>query len=84
MYEIRFRHDLNLLDIAWHGQFKAEEVAAYAREVKTQLVVQRFAPGYLLRMDMSGAVGSSCGGSFRSSEPRRWWTAPPGALPTSA
>lgn len=56
MYEIRFRHDLNLLNIAWHGQFKAEEVIAYAREVKTQFVVQGFAPGYLLRMDMSGSA----------------------------
>lgn len=53
MYEIRFRHDINLLDIAWHGLFNSEEVAAYARDVKARFVAEGFSPGYLLRMDMS-------------------------------
>jgi hypothetical protein len=53
MYDILFRHDINLLDIAWHGLFTGEEVAAYAREVKARFVAEGFSPGYLLRMDMS-------------------------------
>lgn len=67
MYEIRFRYDLNLLDIAWHGQFTGEEVAAYAREVKTQFAVQGFKPGYLLRMDMtkSAVQPQEAVGAFR-------------------
>lgn len=56
MYDIRFRHDLNLLDIAWHGQFSGTEVEAYARDVKTRFVLEGFMPGYLLRMDMSGSA----------------------------
>lgn len=56
MYEIRFRHDLNLLDIAWHGQFTGAAVAAYASDVKTRFVLEGFAPGYLLRMDMSASA----------------------------
>ncbi|WP_341897351.1 hypothetical protein [Sphingobium sp. YR657] len=56
MYDIRFRHDINLLDIAWHGQFTSEGVAAYAREVKARFVAEGFVPGYLLRMDMSGSA----------------------------
>lgn len=56
MYDINFRHDINLLDIAWHGQFTGEGVAAYAREVKARFVAEGFAPGYLLRMDMSGSA----------------------------
>ncbi|MFD1107434.1 hypothetical protein [Sphingobium olei] len=53
MYQIHFRHDINLLDIAWHGLFDPETVASYAREVKARFVQERFLPGYLLRMDMS-------------------------------
>ena len=53
MYDIYFRHDINLLDIAWHGLFSSEGVAAYAREVKGRFVREGFSAGYLLRMDMS-------------------------------
>ncbi|MFC3443606.1 STAS/SEC14 domain-containing protein [Sphingobium rhizovicinum] len=53
MYEIRFRHDINLLDIAWHGLFSSDAVAAYAREAKARFAAEGFSPGYLLRMDMS-------------------------------
>ena len=53
MYDIYFRHDINLLDIAWHGLFSSDSVAAYAREVKGRFVREGFSAGYLLRMDMS-------------------------------
>ena len=53
MYDIDFRHDINLLDIAWHGLFSSDGVAAYAREVKGRFVREGFSAGYLLRMDMS-------------------------------
>lgn len=56
MYDIHFRHDLNLLDIAWHGLFSAEQVLDYARDVKMRFAQEGFAPGYLLRMDMSGSA----------------------------
>lgn len=56
MYDILFRHDINLLDIAWHGLFDPATVASYAREVKARFAQERFAPGYLLRMDMSGSA----------------------------
>lgn len=56
MYDIFFRHDINLLDIAWHGQFDGEGVAAYARDVKARFVQEGFSPGYLLRMDMSDSA----------------------------
>lgn len=56
MYSITFRHDINLLDIAWTGQFSGEEVAAYARECKGRFVREGFSPGYLLRMDMSASA----------------------------
>jgi hypothetical protein len=56
MYDIRFRHDINLLDIAWHGLFDSRSVVAYAREVKARFAQEGFAPGYLLRMDMSGSA----------------------------
>ena len=56
MYDIMFRHDINLLDIRWHGLFSSEAVAAYARDVKARFVLEGFAPGYLLRMDMSDSA----------------------------
>ncbi|MEC3911660.1 STAS/SEC14 domain-containing protein [Sphingobium sp. CR2-8] len=56
MYDIEFRHDINLLDIRWHGLFSSDGVAAYAREVKARFVLEGFAPGYLLRMDMTDSA----------------------------
>lgn len=53
MYLIRFLHDLNLLDIEWHGQFTAEAVATYADDVRVRFASAGFAPGYRLRIDMS-------------------------------
>ena len=53
MYRIQFRHDINLLDIAWHGLFTHDAVVDYARDVKARFVEEGFRPGYRLRMDMS-------------------------------
>ena len=52
MYEIHFRHDLNLLDIVWRGLFTPDAVERYAHDVKAQFITQGFSPGYLLRIDM--------------------------------
>lgn len=56
MYDIVFRHDIKLLDIVWHGLFDNDGVAAYARDVKARFAREGFAPGYLLRMDMSDSA----------------------------
>ncbi|MEA3542322.1 MAG: STAS/SEC14 domain-containing protein [Pseudomonadota bacterium] len=52
-YSIVFRHDLRLMDVAWHRHFAAGDVGPYARECKVEFARQGFRPGYLLRMDMS-------------------------------
>jgi hypothetical protein len=52
MYSARFCHETRLLDIRWHGAFRAEEVARYAIELKQQFVREGFRPGYNLRIDM--------------------------------
>lgn len=56
MYDIQFRHDINLLDIAWRGLFDGKSVSAYAHEVKARFAAEGFRSGYLLRMDMSGSA----------------------------
>jgi len=56
MYAIRFRHDLNLLDIRWTGQFTPDAVDAYARELVARFVREGFRPGYRLRMDMTDSA----------------------------
>lgn len=56
MYRIDFRHDIELLDIAWRGLFTSRAVAAYALEVKARFFREGFRPGYLLRMDMSASA----------------------------
>ncbi|MET0138132.1 MAG: STAS/SEC14 domain-containing protein [Sphingobium sp.] len=53
MYIIEFRHESNLLDIAWTGLFAADLVGAYARDVAMQFGRSGFRPGYRLRMDMT-------------------------------
>jgi hypothetical protein len=53
MYAIRFLHDLNLLDIDWHGQFTAEIVAAYSDDLRARFANAGFTSGYRLRIDMS-------------------------------
>lgn len=52
-YSIVFRHDLRLMDVAWHRHFAAEDVGPYAQACKAEFTRQGFRPGYLLRMDMS-------------------------------
>lgn len=54
MYSIVFRPDLNLVDIRWSGLFDQARVDAYADELIRRFRAERFAPGYRLRMDMSG------------------------------
>jgi len=56
MYAIRFRHDLNLLDIRWTGLFTPEAVDAYARELLVRFAREGFRPGYRLRMDMTDSA----------------------------
>lgn len=56
MYSIRFRPELNLLDIAWSVQFTPDEVAQYAQHLKARFVAEGFRPGYRLRMDMSDSA----------------------------
>lgn len=56
MYTINFRHDLNLLDIAWSSQFTPEAVADYARDLNAQFLREGFKTGYLLRIDMSASA----------------------------
>jgi hypothetical protein len=56
MYTIAFRHDLNLLDIHWTGQFTPATVDAYARELRARFAREGFRPGYRLRMDMTGSA----------------------------
>ena len=53
MYEIEFRHDINLLDISWTGLFTPESVKAYAESLTDQFRWSGFRPGYKLRIDMS-------------------------------
>ncbi|HEX7873939.1 MAG TPA: STAS/SEC14 domain-containing protein [Sphingobium sp.] len=56
MYDYSFHHDLNLLDIAWKGPFTPELVQSYARGLLVRFAQEGFAPGYRLRMDMSGSA----------------------------
>lgn len=59
MYAYEFRHDINLLDICWHSALAPALVRDYARELKDCFVAEGFAPGYLLRMDMSAAAAQT-------------------------
>lgn len=56
MYDVQFRPDLNLLDIAWSAQFAADDVASYAHALKARFVAEGFRSGYRLRMDMSDSA----------------------------
>ncbi|NWK95207.1 hypothetical protein DM806_05915 [Sphingobium lactosutens] len=55
-YTINFRHDIGLMDVAWHRFFAADDVGPYADECKARFVAEAFQPGYLLRMDMSDSA----------------------------
>ncbi len=63
MYSVTFRHDINLLDIVWATQFTPETAADYARDVLRRFVMERFKPGYLLRMDMTASPVQSQAGA---------------------
>lgn len=52
-YDIAFRSDLRLMDVAWHRYFTVHDVEAYARACWSEFDRHGFYPGYLLRMDMS-------------------------------
>lgn len=58
-YAYEFRHDINLLDIVWRTAFTPGVVSAYAQELRQRFGTEGFAPGYLLRMDMSGTTAQT-------------------------
>lgn len=53
MYTVDFRHDLNLLDVAWTGLMTQAVAHAYAEELTGRFVREGFRTGYRLRMDFS-------------------------------
>ncbi|MDR6127582.1 hypothetical protein QE361_000464 [Sphingomonas sp. SORGH_AS802] len=53
MYSIAFRHDLNLLDVAWTGLMTEAVAHAYVEELTARFVREGFRSGYRLRMDFS-------------------------------
>lgn len=55
-YRYQFRHELNLLDIAWTGPFTQDGIRGYAEELLAAFRREGFTPGYLLRMDMTGSA----------------------------
>jgi hypothetical protein len=57
MYDITYRPEFDLLDIAWHGQFTPDAIADYARAVWDRFRAEGLRPGhYRLRMDMSASA----------------------------
>ena len=53
MYTVDFRHDLNLLDVAWTGLMTEAAAHAYVEELTGRFVREGFRTGYRLRMDFS-------------------------------
>ena len=53
MYTVDFRHDLNLLDVAWTGLMTEAAAHAYLEELTGRFVREGFRTGYRLRMDFS-------------------------------
>ncbi|MBB4617676.1 STAS/SEC14 domain-containing protein [Sphingomonas abaci] len=53
MYKVDFRHELNLLDVAWTGLMTEAVAHAYVEEVTGRFVREGFRSGYRLRMDFS-------------------------------
>lgn len=51
-YSLTFDTARQLMDIAWHRYFCADDVPAYAAACRIEFARARFAPGYALRMDM--------------------------------
>ena len=50
MYTIRYRRDLDLLDITWCGLFTAEGMSQYATDCRAALKKEGFREGFLLRV----------------------------------
>ena len=53
MYTVDFRHDLNLLDVAWTGLMTEAVAHSYVEELTGRFVREGFRTGYRLRMDFS-------------------------------
>jgi len=53
MYTVDFRHDLNLLDVAWTGLMTEAVAHAYVEDLTGRFVREGFRTGYRLRMDFS-------------------------------
>ena len=53
MYSIAFRHELNLLDIAWTGLMTEAAAQAYVEEGKARFRQSGFKAGYPFRLDLS-------------------------------
>jgi len=53
MYTIRYRPDLNLLDIEWAGLFTPDDMVRYADDCRACWKEAQFQPGYLLRIILS-------------------------------
>jgi hypothetical protein len=53
MYTVDFRHDLNLLDVAWTGLMTEAVAHAYVEDLIGRFVREGFRTGYRLRMDFS-------------------------------
>lgn len=50
MYTVRYRRELDLLDITWSGLFTPEEMIDYAEECRACHRRERFREGYRLRI----------------------------------
>jgi len=53
MYSIAFRHDLNLLDVAWTGLMTEAAACAYVEEGRARFRQSGFKAGYRFRLDLT-------------------------------
>jgi hypothetical protein len=53
MYSIAFRHDLNLLDVAWTGLMTEAAARAYVEEGRARFRQSGFKAGYRFRLDLT-------------------------------
>jgi hypothetical protein len=53
MHTIRYRRDIDLLDITWSGLFTTAEMERYAEDCCACLKQETFRDGYKLRIDLS-------------------------------
>lgn len=52
MYTVRYRRELDLLDITWAGYFGTDEFQRYAEACYDEWRRERFLPGYRLRIHL--------------------------------